>query len=176
MKTEELPITLYFDGHCPLCLREVRWLAGRARPDRLRLVDVHDDLALACDSTPPRESMLAVLHARTATGRWLTGVDATVAAWQAAGAGAWVVWLAWPGVRRLSWPLYRLFARHRHRLARWVGDRMCDPDCRQQAHDRVDPDRIKGGFTPGRIGVKCESGHEKTGEDSRRRDQNHTTI
>jgi predicted DCC family thiol-disulfide oxidoreductase YuxK len=176
MNPDDLPITLYFDGRCPLCLREVRWLAGRADPARLRLVDVHDDLALACDRTPAREEMLAILHARTASGQWLTGVEATVAAWQAAGAGVWVRWLIWPGVRRLSWLLYRLFARYRHRLARIVGEQVCNPDCRQQAHDSVDPARVKGGFTPSRIGVKCESGHEKTGEDSRQRGRNHTTT
>jgi len=141
MNDKDLPLTLYFDGRCPLCLREVRWLALRARPDRLRLVDVHDDLALTCHSTPSRQEMLAMLHARTARGQWLVGVDATVAAWQAAGVGGWVSWLTWPLMRRFSVFAYQWFARYRHRLAALVGERVCDRGCREEALRNAGPER-----------------------------------
>jgi len=141
MNDQDLPLTLYFDGRCPLCLREIRWLAQRARQNRLRLVDVHDDLALTCHSTPSREDMLGMLHARTARGQWLVGVEATVAAWQAAGVGRWVSWLTWPLVRRLSVFVYRGFARYRHRLAALVGEQICDRDCREEALKNAGVDR-----------------------------------
>jgi len=40
MKTPEFPLTLYVDLACPLCAREVRWLARHARPERLVMRDI----------------------------------------------------------------------------------------------------------------------------------------
>ena len=37
------PLTLYFDGECPLCAREIKTLRGRAAPERLRFVDIRDE-------------------------------------------------------------------------------------------------------------------------------------
>ena len=34
------PLTLYFDGDCPLCAREIRMLSRHAAPERLLLVDI----------------------------------------------------------------------------------------------------------------------------------------
>ena len=34
------PLTLYHDGDCPLCAREIAWLRGNADPARLQLSDI----------------------------------------------------------------------------------------------------------------------------------------
>ncbi|MCE9680747.1 DCC1-like thiol-disulfide oxidoreductase family protein [Halomonas alkalisoli] len=34
------PVTLYHDGHCPLCQREVAWLARHPLAARVELVDI----------------------------------------------------------------------------------------------------------------------------------------
>ncbi|MDF1822043.1 MAG: DUF393 domain-containing protein [Alcanivoracaceae bacterium] len=131
------PVTLYYDGRCPLCMREIGWLARHARDGNLRLVDVNDQLALACEQVPPVERLRAVLHVRLADGRWLTGVDATVAAWQAAGVGGRISWLLWPPVKPLADLLYAGFARYRHALARALGQYVCDRQCWQESDDAV---------------------------------------
>ncbi len=34
------PLTLYHDGDCPLCAREIAWLKRNADPARLQLTDI----------------------------------------------------------------------------------------------------------------------------------------
>ncbi len=96
--------TLYYDGQCPLCIREINVLS-RLNDGSLNLVDIHDD-RLTGDShnaddrgVPAREEMLTVLHLKDASGQWLRGADATVRAWQATPYG--------PIFRILRWPLIR---------------------------------------------------------------------
>ena len=87
--TPDLPLTLYVDRSCPLCAREVRWLERQADPTRLRLVDISaagfDPAGLGVDLPQLRRR----LHARSASGIWLTGVDATYWSWRLAGHGRW---------------------------------------------------------------------------------------
>ena len=70
--------TLHYDGHCPLCMREVRLLRRIAGPG-LALVDLHE--VPDRPGQPTRLFKLTTLHLQTASGEWLTGVDATVRAW-----------------------------------------------------------------------------------------------
>jgi len=103
--TPDLPLTLYVDRSCPLCAREVRWLERQADPTRLRLVDISaagfDPAGLGVDLPQLRRR----LHARSASGIWLTGVDATYWSWRLAGHGRWAAPLGWrplrPVLRRL---------------------------------------------------------------------------
>lgn len=68
---------LYFDGHCPLCKKEMAVLK-RLKSSQLRLVDIH---AAAELSDEEKAEFLAVLHLRLPNGAYLKGVDANVAAW-----------------------------------------------------------------------------------------------
>jgi predicted DCC family thiol-disulfide oxidoreductase YuxK len=130
-KKTQWPLTLYFDGDCPLCAREIKLLSARATPDRLLFVDIS---AEAFDATPlgfTAADMASSLHARFADGTWVTGLDATLWSWRAAGLGAWAAPLSW----RLTRPLlnigYRLFCRWRPHLA-WLphpdGSARCGAD------------------------------------------------
>jgi predicted DCC family thiol-disulfide oxidoreductase YuxK len=72
MKTATMPLTLYVDTSCPLCAWEVHLLHGRSHPLRLHLVDIS---AAGFDPTPLNislEQLQNCLHARTASGTWLT--------------------------------------------------------------------------------------------------------
>jgi predicted DCC family thiol-disulfide oxidoreductase YuxK len=42
-KKKPWPLTLDFDGACPLCAREIKTLCAQAVPDRLLFVDIRDD-------------------------------------------------------------------------------------------------------------------------------------
>jgi predicted DCC family thiol-disulfide oxidoreductase YuxK len=102
---------LYYDGKCPLCLREIRALE-RLRADRLQLVDVH--LYEPAPGEPTRDSMLLRLHLRTADGRWLSGVDATVKAWSHTRWGFLFRPLRWPLLASLADRAYDYWARRRY--------------------------------------------------------------
>lgn len=126
--TELWPLTLYFDGDCPLCAREIKILRRRSKETRLLLVDIsHDDFdATALGFT--HDEMQSSLHARFADGRWITGLDATLWSWRAAGLGFWAAPLASRALRPLLKIGYRLFCRLRPHLA-WLphpdGSRRC---------------------------------------------------
>ncbi|WP_355659753.1 thiol-disulfide oxidoreductase DCC family protein [Halomonas salifodinae] len=116
-----VPVTLFYDGHCPLCLREVAWLSRHPRRQRVRLVDIqaHDFDAEALDVT--FEALMGRLHLRDAEGRWYRGMDASRALYHGLGYRR-LVWLSeLPGLRQLLDGGYLVFARHRIRLGRWLG-------------------------------------------------------
>ncbi|WP_192983118.1 thiol-disulfide oxidoreductase DCC family protein [Pseudomonas sp. EggHat1] len=112
------PLTLYYDGDCPLCAREIGMLRRHASPQRLLLVDI---AAADFDPMPlgvPLNAMQDRLHARWADGEWLLGLDASLWSWEAAGLGIWVAPLRWRPLRPLLEWGYRLFCRLRPHLAR----------------------------------------------------------
>ncbi|WP_297835749.1 thiol-disulfide oxidoreductase DCC family protein [Pseudomonas sp.] len=132
METPSLPLTLYVDLDCPLCAREVQWLHRHAKPERLALVDIS---AADFDPTSTGRTLQELgdrLHARSASGQWLTGIDATLWSWRAAGVGRWAAPLAWKPLRPLFLVLYRLFALARPHLS-WLphpeGSRRCRGVC-----------------------------------------------
>lgn len=101
--------TFYFDGSCPLCAKEVRLL--RRLADRgLALRDIHH---LPDAHQPDRASLLQTLHLQTDSGEWVTGLNATVAAWQHTRVGWLFRPLLWPGVVSVASNLYRRWADRR---------------------------------------------------------------
>jgi predicted DCC family thiol-disulfide oxidoreductase YuxK len=129
----KLPLTLYVDGACPLCAREIIWLRRHASPSRLELSDIS-----AADFVCPERSLdqlRRTLHARTADGAWLTGLDATYWSWRAAGL-RWAVPLGWKPLRPLLLLSYWLFSLARPHLG-WLPH----PDGSKRCANRCDLDR-----------------------------------
>ncbi len=131
--TPAWPLTLYYDGDCPLCAREIRLLRRRADPQRLQLVDISADDFDATALGFRHRQLQGRLHARFADGHWVSGVEATYWSWLAAGLGIARL-LQWPWLRRLLEPGYRLFCLLRPHLewlphpdgARRCKDQHCD--------------------------------------------------
>lgn len=113
------PLTLFFDGSCPLCAREIKMLRRHATDSRLLFIDISsvefDAKALGFTF----EQLQASLHARFADGRWVNGLDATLWSWRAAGLGFWAIPLTWRALRPLLELGYRLFCHLRPHLA-WL--------------------------------------------------------
>jgi predicted DCC family thiol-disulfide oxidoreductase YuxK len=103
--------TLYYDGNCPLCTSEMARLET-LKSEELQLVDIHS-MAASSDQ-PDRDTLLRTLHLRQPDGRWLTGADANVAAWQFTQRGVWFRWLRWPVLRGLVDFIYEIWARRRY--------------------------------------------------------------
>jgi len=115
-------VTVWFDGACPLCRREIALMRRLDRRRVLQLIDV-SDTSTACPLD--RATLLARFHAQVDDGPLLVGAAAFAA-----------VWRALPGLRLLgavarwrpvAWLLeraYDAFLRHRPRLqalaARWL--------------------------------------------------------
>ncbi len=82
---EPWSLTLYFDGNCPLCAREITILRRHAAEARLLFVDIDSPEFDAKALGFTLEQMQATLHACFADGRWVKGLDATLWSWRAAG-------------------------------------------------------------------------------------------
>jgi predicted DCC family thiol-disulfide oxidoreductase YuxK len=79
----------------------------RLKRDTLQLIDIH---TLDNNETlPPREQLLEVLHLRRGD-QWLTGADASVAAWQHTAYGALWRWLRWPLIAPIVDRVYERWA------------------------------------------------------------------
>ncbi len=115
------PLTVFYDGNCPVCSREIAHYRALNRVGQLCFVDISEPSFDAGAWALDRTELFKAMHARDAAGRLYFGVDAFR-----------VLWLGLPGprYRRLSRLLglpglhllavlgYWVFARLRHLLPR----------------------------------------------------------
>ena len=104
------PDILYYDGSCPLCMREMSHLA-KLKSDQLKLQDIHELPAAA--EVPDKAALLQNLHLKRGS-EWVIGLDANVAAWQYTRIGFFWRWLSWPGVKPIASWCYRQWATRRY--------------------------------------------------------------
>lgn len=102
--------TLYYDGQCPLCSREMDVLA-KMKSDELELVDIH---GLSAVDIPPRNELLEVLHLKTRDGEWVTGVEASVSAWSSTRMGWLWKLLTLPIISPIAKYTYAIWAKRRY--------------------------------------------------------------
>ncbi|WP_084645537.1 thiol-disulfide oxidoreductase DCC family protein [Marinimicrobium agarilyticum] len=113
--------TLYYDGLCPLCQKEMTLLARR-KNEGLRLLDIHRQWQLPASQ---REDMLRQLHLRLPDGSWLKGVEASVEAWRHTRFGRWLGLLRWPLVAPVVDRLYQRWAERRFERLYGRGKYLC---------------------------------------------------
>lgn len=90
-------LSIYFDGLCPLCSREIDHYRKQRGSDLLRFVDITlPEFDAAAEGVDP-VAVHKVMHVRTAAGELKTGVDSFIAIWE-------------------SLPAYRVVAR----VAKWA--------------------------------------------------------
>lgn len=115
-----LPLTVLYDGACPLCRREIG-LYRRLRPNApLCFADLSDPTQpLPPDST--REQLLARFHVRRSDGELLSGAQAFLALWAALPGWRWLARAGrLPGAAWVLERIYRLFLRGRPALQSWA--------------------------------------------------------
>ncbi len=112
-------LTVYFDGSCPMCRREIAIYRRLPQARAVEWVDVSQGVALG-ESLSCAQAM-ARFHVRDAQGRLHSGAAAFSRMWRMFPGWRWLGWLsAWPP---LSWGFeaaYRLFLPLRPRLQTWV--------------------------------------------------------
>jgi predicted DCC family thiol-disulfide oxidoreductase YuxK len=113
-------VTVWFDGGCPLCRREIALMRRLDRRGRIAFVDATDGTA-ACPLD--RADLLARFHAREGDAL-LSGAAAFAAMWRAIPALRPLGLLARNGqVLRALEAAYVAFLRVRPRLQRWMRER-----------------------------------------------------
>ncbi|TVS09930.1 MAG: DUF393 domain-containing protein [Wenzhouxiangella sp.] len=110
-------VTVWFDGACPLCRREISLMRRLDRRERIDFVDVaSDDAVCPLD----RDELLARFHARE-NGRIVDGAEAFAAMWRAIPMLRPLGLLArFPPALWLMERMYRVFLRVRPTLQRLV--------------------------------------------------------
>jgi predicted DCC family thiol-disulfide oxidoreductase YuxK len=113
-----VPISVFYDGLCPLCSREIAHYRKQIGDAPVAFVDIaavnFDPLEHDIDLGRARE----VLHVKVGT-TVHTGVDAAIAMWEAIPAYRWLARvMRWPGIHGLADVGYRIFASFRPYLQR----------------------------------------------------------
>lgn len=109
------PLTVLYDGACPLCQREiahVRRLADSRGNSGLHFLDVSDS-ATAC-APSERAQLLARFHVEKPDGSRLSGAQAFVAMWERLPGWRWLARIArLPGMLLVFEGAYRIFLKLR---------------------------------------------------------------
>lgn len=111
-------VTVFYDGSCPLCLREIALLRRLDRRDRLAFENIADpNASVSCPIA--REELLARFHARLPTGEMVDGARAFTEAYaRVPGLGFLAALGRFGPTRALLDGLYRLFLKIRPGLQR----------------------------------------------------------
>lgn len=115
------PLTVYFDGSCPLCTIEINHYAAQSGADRLAFVDV---AAAGADTGTDlsRDAAMSRFHVRLADGRLVSGAAAFIEIWRRLPRWHIAARLAsLPGMAMALETGYRLFLPVRPLLSRLVG-------------------------------------------------------
>lgn len=126
---ESQPLTVLYDGACPLCRREIAVYRGLKPNTPLCFADVSDPALPLPDGTT-RAQLLARFHVRGSDGRLLSGAQAFLALWAALPGWRWLALIGrLPGATWAMERMYRFFLRLRPTLQRWAA-RLDRPDAR----------------------------------------------
>lgn len=114
--TADFAFEVFYDGDCPLCMREIRMLQRLDRRDRIRFTDIAADDFNAESVGISWDTLMRRIHGRMPDGTLVEGVEVFRQLYSAVGFGA-LVWVTRiPGISHLLDLGYRLFAKNRLRL------------------------------------------------------------
>jgi predicted DCC family thiol-disulfide oxidoreductase YuxK len=127
-------VEVFYDGECPLCMREIRMLMRLDRHGSIRFTNIAapDFVAAAVGKT--MTELMARIHGRTAEGQWIEGVEVFRQLYAAVGFTRLVAISRWPVIAQLLTLGYTVFARNRLRLT--GRSEACGPGCAIPARDQ----------------------------------------
>ncbi len=112
-------LSVYFDGGCPLCSREIDHYRRKDAAGHIRFVDIDAPGFDAAGEGLDPDRVQRLMHARLASGEIVSGVAAFAAIWDTLPGHTWMARLARrPGVRTAAALGYAAFARIRPLLPR----------------------------------------------------------
>lgn len=119
MNDQSSRLTVYFDGSCPLCRREIAMYRRLPEATAIAWVDVSAGQDLGCALSC--EAAMARFHVRDRQGRLFSGAAAFSRMWRVFPGWRWLGYVsAWPPMSWLFELAYRLFLPLRPSLQKWV--------------------------------------------------------
>jgi len=118
-------LDVFYDGDCPICVREIDMLRGLDRRHAIGFVDI-----AAPDFDPAvvgvsMERLMDRIHARLPDGELIEGVEVFRRLYAAVGLRPLVAMTRLPGISHLLGAGYEVFARNRLRLTGRCDDGQC---------------------------------------------------
>ncbi|MEX0828862.1 MAG: DUF393 domain-containing protein [Nitrospirales bacterium] len=110
------PLTVYFDGKCPICRREIDLMKIFNRRARLQFINFTASSYLPAEHGLSPCALGKVIHARWSDGTLITGVEVFREMWEAIGLRALARLARRPTINKLVNRAYAWFARNRLRL------------------------------------------------------------
>ncbi|AEG02129.1 thiol-disulfide oxidoreductase DCC family protein [Methylomonas methanica] len=118
--------TLFYDGKCPICRKEVSWLRWKNTRHKLQFQDIHAEDFDATRFGKSQTELMAEIHGIYPDGRLIKGMPVFRACYHAVGLGWLLAPTGWPLLRPFFDWLYVLFARHRIRLGGLFAGNACN--------------------------------------------------
>ncbi len=121
-------LTIFYDGTCPLCAKEMRVLLQQDKKNVIKTVDIYSD---EMSKYPHIDAKAAntILHAINQKGDLILGLDVTYLAWKLVGKGWIYAPLRWPLIKVIADWCYLRFAKNRYRISYWLtGTSRCNQD------------------------------------------------
>lgn len=122
-----IQLTIFYDGQCPLCVREMKQLKRLDQHNQIAFEDIlADDFRERFPQIPVPEAN-RILHGINEHGEMLYGLDVTHAAWSLVGRGWLTAPLRWPLIRWVADKIYLYFARNRYTISKiFTGKARCE--------------------------------------------------
>ena len=104
-------IEMFYDGDCPLCLRETRLLRRLDSKGRIGFINIAAEDFDASDVGKTQQKLMAEMHGRLSDGSWVTGVEVFRRLYAAVGFGWLVAPTRLPVIRTILDLGYQVFAK-----------------------------------------------------------------
>ena len=75
------PLTVFFDGSCPICSKEIAFYKTRVGADTLSWIDVSDRNAAITQELVSRDELMARFHVQNSDGQLVSGGAAFAELW-----------------------------------------------------------------------------------------------
>ena len=122
-----MAFTLFYDGLCPLCEKEMAQIMKRDKQRNINFEDI--SLPDFAERFPHLnvDDLNARIHGQLDSGDMITGLDALHKAWSLVGVSWLYAPMRWPVISWFADHLYLLFAKHRYTLSYWLtGKKRCE--------------------------------------------------
>ena len=119
-------LIVFFDGTCPLCVKEMQSLKHHDKSLAIKLIDIFSTEFEAFPNIDPKEASER-LHAYDTEGKLLLGLDVTHRAWSLVGKPYLYGFTRWPLFKPICDWAYLKFARNRYQISGWLtGKKRCE--------------------------------------------------
>ncbi|WAC71305.1 DUF393 domain-containing protein [Roseateles sp. SL47] len=139
------PLTVYFDGGCPICLAEMTNLQLRNTAGLLRFEDVSRPDFRDYPAGTDLPDLMTLLHVKCADGRVIRGAPALRLLYAGAQMRGMARLMNAPGLRQLADWAYPILARNRYRIPRPVAQLLFETSLRRAAERRAGASACQSG-------------------------------